>query len=101
MNKVEIIARRIFGWKLNNWDKWYDVETNEFIYVQDFQPEDNLDHAMRIVKRLEKFGFKYSATNKNEVCFNEVCATGDHLAQAITNAAYCLADNRSIDDEWF
>ena len=38
--------------------------------------------------------------NEFEVCFNDVCATGDTLAQAITNAAFSLADNRGIPEEW-
>lgn len=100
MNKVEIIARRILGWKLNSWDKWYDYENGIFILVSDFQPEQNLDNAMLIVERLEKFGFSYTTNGVSEVCFNEVCATGDTLAQAITNAAYRIADNSSISDEW-
>ncbi|CAH2716587.1 hypothetical protein BACCIP111895_03774 [Neobacillus rhizosphaerae] len=98
MNKIEIIARRILGWKLNTWDKWYDYENG--IFIQGFQPEQSLDHAMLIVKRLEELGFTYTTKGVSEVCFNEVCATGDTLAQAITNAAYSLADNSTIADEW-
>jgi hypothetical protein len=26
MNKTEVIARRILGWKLNRYDRWYDAE---------------------------------------------------------------------------
>jgi hypothetical protein len=98
MNKIEIIARRILGWKLNRWDRWYDDEKGIFIY--EFQPEQNLDHAMLIVERLEKFGFTYATNGVSEVCFNDVCETGDTIAQAITNAAYSIADNSSIPDEW-
>lgn len=100
MNKVEIIARRILGWKLNRWDRWYDQETRKFIYDHEFQPEENLDHAMLIVKKLESFGFNYQLKANNEVCFNEVCAKGDTLPKAITNAAFEIADNSSVPDGW-
>jgi hypothetical protein len=98
MNEIEVIARRILGWKLNRWDRWFDPEKRIFIY--DFEPDKNLDHALFIVEKLKSFGYTYSSTEDNQVCFNEVRATGDTLAQAITNAAYSLADNRSIADEW-
>lgn len=98
MNKIEIIARRILGWKLNRWDKWFDYENG--IFIHEFQPEENIDHAMLIVKKLEKLGFIYTKKGVSEVCFNDVCATGDTLAQAITNAAYSIADNSSIAEEW-
>jgi hypothetical protein len=98
MNQIEIIARRILGWKLNRWDRWYDDENSNFIY--DFQPNQNLDQAMLIVKRLEEFGFTYTPKGVSEVCFNDICATGDTLAQAITNAAFSIADNSSIAEEW-
>lgn len=98
MNQIEIIARRILGWKLNRWDRWYDDENSNFIY--DFQPDQNLDQAMLIVKRLEEFGFIYKPKGVSEVCFNDICATGDTLAQAITNAAFSIADNSSIAEEW-
>jgi Phage ABA sandwich domain len=99
MNKTEVIARRILGWKLNRWDRWYDSEKEVFIY--DFQPEEYLEHALLIVERLESFGYTYSAKGEHEVCFNDVCASGETLAQAITNAAFALADNSTIDDGWF
>ncbi|NHM32863.1 BC1872 family protein [Neobacillus terrae] len=100
MNKAEIIARRIFGWKLNRWDRWYDFENNIFIPVSKFQPEQNIDHAMLIVKKLEEDGFTYKTNGDSEVCFNEVCAVGSTLAEAITNAACDMVDNGSIADEW-
>jgi hypothetical protein len=98
MNKTEIIARRILGWKLNRWDRWYDFEKDAFIY--EFQPEKNLDHAMMIVEKLEKSGFTYITNGVSEVWFNDICESGDTLAQAITNAAYSIADNSSVPDEW-
>ncbi|MEH7309107.1 BC1872 family protein [Neobacillus drentensis] len=100
MNQVEIIARRILGWKLNRWDRWFDYETGAFIPVADFQPEQNLDHAMLIVEKLKDFGFTYTTNGDSEVCFNTICETGDTLAQAITNAAFTIADNSSIAEEW-
>lgn len=100
MNKIESIARRILGWKLSSKDKWYDYEKDIFIHDSEFQPEQNLDHAMLIVERLEKFGFTFTIKGVSEVCFNDVSATGDTLAQAITNAAHLIADNSSKADEW-
>ncbi|MHC0035381.1 BC1872 family protein [Pseudoneobacillus sp. C159] len=99
-NRIEIIARRIFGWKLNRWDRWYDFEEGKFIYDSEFQPDQNLEHAMMIVERLEKFGFIYRVTGDFEVCFNDVCATGETLSQAITNAAFLIAEVSSVPDEW-
>jgi hypothetical protein len=100
MNKIEIIARRILGWKLNRWDRWYDYEKGVFINVSEFQPEQSLEHAMVIVERLEKLGFTYTTNGVSEVCFDNVCATGDTLELAITNAAYSIADNSQVPDEW-
>jgi hypothetical protein len=100
LNKVEIIARRILGWKLNRWDRWYDLEKNLFIHDSEFQPEHNLDHAMLIVEKLKKFGFSYKTKGVSEVCFNDFCAIGDTLPQAITNAAFLIADNSTVPDEW-
>lgn len=100
MNKTESIARRILGWKLNTWDKWYDHEKGIYIHESDFQPEQNLEHAMLIVERLEKFGYTYTTQGEYEVCFNNTCATGETLAKAITNAAHLIADKTSKADEW-
>jgi hypothetical protein len=98
MNEIEVIARRILGWKLNRWDRWFDPEMRQFIYS--FQPDQSLDDAMLIVERLKYFGYSYTPKGDNEVCFNDVCGTGDTLAQAITDAAYQLADNSTVPDEW-
>jgi hypothetical protein len=100
MNKVEVIARRILGWKLNRWDCWYDFENNKFIYDSEFQPEYNLEHAMLIVKQLEMLGYTFKVDGHTGVYFNDQYATGETLAQAITNAAYLIADNSSIPDGW-
>ncbi|AGK53517.1 BC1872 family protein [Bacillus sp. 1NLA3E] len=98
MDKVEVIARRILGWKMNSWDKWFDYEKG--IFIRNFQPEQKLDHAMLIVEKLEKLGFTYTKKGAYEVCFNDEGATGETLPQAIVNAAYSIADNSSIADEW-
>ncbi len=92
MSKVDSIARLVLGWKLNRWDRWYDREKGIFIQEQDFQPEQNLDHAMLIVERLQTLGYSYTVTGISKVCFNEICATGETLAKAITNAAYGLIE---------
>lgn len=98
MCKTDAIARRIFGWKLNRWDRWYDYEKGVFIHDSEFQPEHNLDHAMLIVEKLEQYGFKYSTEGSFEACFNDMKETGETLAQAITNAAYSLIELGSTPD---
>lgn len=94
MNKTDSIARRILGWKLNRWDRWFDYEKGVFIY--DFHPEQKLSHAMMIVERLEELGFEFKSAGDSEVWFNDVRATGETLAEAITNAAYTIIENTSI-----
>ncbi|MDQ0200246.1 BC1872 family protein [Neobacillus ginsengisoli] len=96
MNKTDSIARRILGWKLNRWDRWYDYEKGIFIHESEFQPEQNLDHAMLIVEKLKKFGYTYKTNGVSEVSFNDVRATGETLSQAITNAAYSFIENNSV-----
>jgi hypothetical protein len=93
--KTDSIARKILGWKLNRWDRWYDCEKGIFIHDSEFQPEHNLGHAMLIVEKLEKFGYKYTTNGVSEVAFNDVRETGETLAQAITNAAYTIIVNHS------
>ncbi|MBM4763439.1 hypothetical protein [Bacillus sp. B15-48] len=101
MNKTETIARKLLGWKLNRWDRWYDTELGTFIPVAEFKPEQSIEDAMIIVKKLEKFGFTYNQKGEFEVCFNNICETGETLAQAITNAAYLIADTSSTRaEEW-
>ncbi|WP_428908329.1 BC1872 family protein [Niallia sp. Krafla_26] len=101
MNKTDTVARKILGWKLNRFDRWYDFEKNQFILTSDFQPEHNLTHAMLLVEKLTEYGISYTEKENFEVCFDDFCATGDTLAEAITNAAYLIADTSSIDDAWF
>lgn len=100
MNKTEMIARRILGWKLNRWDRWYDFENGEFINECDFQPDKNLEHALRIVDKLEQYGFTYEPKSDCEVCFNNIVGTGSNLAEAITDAAYQLADVEVVHEDW-
>jgi hypothetical protein len=95
MRKTDSIARRILGWKLNRWDRWFDYEKGVFIHDSDFQPEHNLEHAMLIVERLEAFGFNFSINGISEVRFNQYRATGETLPQAITNAAYSIIESES------
>lgn len=92
MNKTDSIARRILGWKLNRWDRWYDYEKRTFIYDHEFQPEKNLDHAMRIVERLKEFGYTFQTNGVSEARFNDFRGTGATLSQAITNAAYTIIE---------
>lgn len=96
MNKTDSIARRILGWKLNRWDRWYDYEKGVFINDSDFQPEQNLDHAMLIVDRLKEFGFNYATNEVSKVYFNEIEGNGETLSQAITNAAYSIIEYDSV-----
>jgi len=96
MNKTDSIARRILGWKLNRWDRWYDYEKGVFIQDSDFQPEQNLGHAMLIVEKMENLGYKFKTAGNTEVWFNDVRANGETLAQAITNAAYSIIENTSV-----
>lgn len=98
MNKTESIARRILGWKLNRWDRWYDYENGQFIHTSNFQPEKNIDHAMMIVDRLEKYGYRFQTNGNCEACFNDVRAKGENLAEAITNAAYAIIERNSVVD---
>ncbi len=98
MKKVDSVARRILGWKLNRWDRWYDYENRMFIQNSEFQPEQNMEDAMLIVKRLEQFGYTYILDSPTEVRFNNISGTGNTLPEAITEAAYNIIDmNLNID----
>lgn len=98
MSKTDSIARKIFGWKLNRWDRWYDYEKGMFIQDSEFQPEQNLDHAMKIVERLKDFGYTFKTNGDSEVSFNDIRAYGETLPQAITNAAYSIIEQSTIAD---
>jgi len=64
--------------------------------MQSCYAEQNIDHAMKIVERLEGLGFSYSIRGLSRVCFNDICASGDTLAQEITNAAYSIIEQHSM-----
>jgi hypothetical protein len=96
MSKTDSIARRILGWKLNRWDRWFDYEKGIFIQEADFQPEHNLEHAMLVVERLEQFGYIFTTAGESEVSFNNIRAKGETLAEAITNAAYSIIEQHSV-----
>lgn len=98
MTKTDSIARRILGWKLNRWDRWYDYQKGVFIHDSEFQPEENLTHAMIIVNKLKEFGFSFKSNGASEVCFNDIRATGETLPKAITNAAYSIIEMNSPDE---
>jgi hypothetical protein len=98
MKITDSIARKILGWKLNRWDRWFDYDKGIFIHDSEFQPQQNLKHAMLIVEKLEELGFIYTTPGVNEVCFNNISATGDTLQQAITNAAYAIIEHNTIPD---
>jgi hypothetical protein len=51
---------------------------------------------MLIVEKMENLGYKFKAAGDTEVWFNDVRATGETLAQAITNAAYSIIENTSV-----
>lgn len=95
MNKTDCIARKILGWKLNRWDRWYDYEKGVFISDSEFQPEENLGHAMLIVERLEKLGYTFTASDDRIAGFNGIMAAGETMAQAITNAAYSIIEQNA------
>ncbi|ADU28843.1 BC1872 family protein [Evansella cellulosilytica] len=102
MDKIDVIARRILGWKQNSLHKWYNHE--EGLFIENFNPYENMEHAMLIVSRLERFGFHYTKQSETEACFSNAyvkeCSSGDTLALAITNAAYSLAEVNTISSEW-
>lgn len=98
MRKADSIARRIFGWKLNRWDRWYDYENQMFIQDSEFQPEQNLEDAMKIVDRLQQFGYRYTHSSQTEVRFNHITGTGNTLSEAITDAAFNIVEFSSPMD---
>ena len=67
LDKVEVIARRVLGWSLNSPKKWYSVE--EATFIENFDPTENLNDAMRIVRKFEELGFTFSKQGDTKVCF--------------------------------
>lgn len=102
MHKVEVIARRVLGWRMNRVNKWFNIE--DAIFIEDFNPIANIDHAMMIVHKLELFGFKYTQQDDTKVCFSNdfvrQCESGETLGEAITNAAFAIAEVNTISEEW-
>lgn len=98
MNKTDSIARVILGWSLNRWDRWYDCKAGTFIHTSEFQPEENLDHAMLVVQKLEEYGFKYQPKSYYEVSFDNINGRGESLPEAITNAAYSIVERNAVVD---
>lgn len=96
MKKTDAIARRILGWKLNRWDRWFDYEKGIFINDSEFNPEQNLVHAMLIVEKLEKLGYSFSSNGVSDAAFNQYKGTGKNLPEAIINAAYSIIENDSV-----
>ena len=90
MNKKDLIAREILGWKSRSKNSWYDVEKEVFVHESYFKPEKYIDQAMLIVNKLDMWGVTYSINGVSEVQFDDVTGTGNTLAEAITNAAYLL-----------
>ncbi|MBB6444328.1 BC1872 family protein [Bacillus benzoevorans] len=99
MNKTNSIAREILGWKEVSKGSWYDSDNQLFINEAYFKPEKFIEHAMVIVKKLEKSGYSYQTDGCSEVSFNNINGTGNTLPEAIVNGAYSLVENYSIR-EW-
>ena len=94
-NKISGVARRVLGWKLNRWDRWYDFEKRKFIPDTDFQPEENINHAMLNCRSVGAMWLYLYNEKSTEVHFNDISGTGRTLAQAITDAAFNLVEHQS------
>lgn len=103
MDYREILARRVMGWRLQTSGKWFD--SNNAQVIEGFDPRENEDQAKLLVSQLESFGFRYTVTDQYTVCFenefHRICKSGEKLSEAITNAAYELAENEPVSSEWF
>lgn len=103
MDYREILARRVMGWRLQTSGKWFDSVNRQVI--EEFDPQVNPDQAKLLVTQLESFGFSYSISKQYTVCFenefHRICESGDTEAEAITNAAFALAENEPVPSEWF
>ena len=85
MNKISGVARRILGWKLNRWDRWYDFEKQKFIPILIFNQRRMLKscHAHSRMSK-SNVGYTYTIKSPTEVHFNDISGKGHTLAQAIT-----------------
>ncbi|AOM83086.1 BC1872 family protein [Salisediminibacterium beveridgei] len=103
MDYREILARRVMGWRLQTSGKWFDSVNRQVI--EEFDPRSNVNQAKLLVAQLELFGFEYSVTDQYTVCFqnefHQICESGETEAEAITNAAFELAENEPVPSEWF
>ena len=90
MNKKDLIAREILGWKVRSKNSWYDVEKEVFVHESYFHPEKFMEQALLIVNKLDLWGVTYTTNGVSEVQFDDVTGTGDTLPEAITDAAYVL-----------
>ena len=93
MNKKDIIAREILGWKSRGKNSWYNLDKDEFVHDSYFMPEKYLEHAMLIVNQLAMFGITYRTNGNSEARFDDIIGTGSNLPEAITNAAYSFIKN--------
>lgn len=100
MNKKDIIAREILGWKSRGKNSWYNVDKDEFVHESYFKPEKYLEHAMLIVNQLARFGITYRTNGDSEAQFDHVTGTGTSLPEAITNAAYSFIKNYYSTSEY-
>lgn len=93
MNKKDIIAREILGWKSHGKNSWYNVDQDAFVHESYFKPEKYLEHAMLIVNQLTMFGITYRTNGDTEARFDDVIGMGTSLPEAIKNAAYSFIEN--------
>lgn len=100
MNKKDMIAREILGWKSRGKNSWYNVDKDEFVHESYFQPEKYLDQALLIVKKLSMFGVSFRTNGESEAQFDDVIGTGNSLPEAITNAAYSLIHRYYVTIEY-
>lgn len=103
MDYREVLARRVMGWRLQSAGKWFDSQEKRII--QGFDPSRNPEQADMLVRQLETFGFRYRQSGTYTVCFenefHKICESGSSREEAITNAAYALAENEPVPSEWF
>ena len=93
MNKKDIIAREILGWKSCGKNSWYNVDKDEFVHESYFMPEKYLEHAMLIVNQLSMFGITYRTNGDSVAQFDDIIGNGSDLPEAIMNAAYSFIEN--------
>ena len=92
MNKKDIIAREILGWKSRGKNSWYNVDRDQFVHdILTLCPR-YLEHAMLIESI--SYVWSYISTNgDSEARFDDIIGIGSNLPEAITNAAYSFVKN--------